>query len=308
MYEWYSTGCSSLLEIRRKVREEFNVNFSKGFVDFILKNHFYAGSMVYQGKEYPHYYQCIISRELFDEVQRIKAGYMKKHSKFAGLPYLYRGLIRCAKCGCMITPEKKKGKYIYYHCTQYRGKHGADYVTEEELTAQFAELYKSLQIPPGVVKQITNSLRKSHQDKAQFHKTVLQGFQSEYQKYETRIEKMYEDKLDGNISETLYNKKNDEYRLKQQELTEKISRLNTADEEYYLTSEYLLRIANRAYDLFISSEPEQKQQLLKMTLQNLKLDGKKIDFKLVKPFDQVFALTSRQSWYPRWDSNPRPAA
>ena len=273
-------------------------------MDFILKNPFYAGSMVYEGKEYPHYYQCIISRELFDEVQRIKAGYMKKHSKFAGLPYLYRGLIRCATCGCMITPEKKKGKYVYYHCTQYRGKHGAEYVTEEELTAQFAELYKSLQIPPGVVKQITNSLRKSHQDKTQFHKTILQGFQSEYQKYETRIEKMYEDKLDGNISESLYNKKSEEYRLKQQELTEKISRLNTADEEYYLTSEYLLQIANRAYDLFLSSEPEEKRQLLKMTLQNLKLNGKKIDFELVKPFDQVFALTSRQSWYPSGIPNP----
>ena len=32
---------------------------------------------------------------------------------------------KCADCGCMITPEKKKGKYVYYHCTQYKGKHNA---------------------------------------------------------------------------------------------------------------------------------------------------------------------------------------
>ena len=125
---------------------------------------------------------------------------------------------------------------------------------------------------------------------------MLQGFQSEYQKYETRIKKMYEDKLDGKISENIFNTLSADYRLKQQELRGKISSLSMADEEYYLTAEYLLKIANRAYDLFMSSEPDEKRQLIKMTLQNLKLNGKKIDFELVKPFDKVFAFTSRQSW------------
>jgi len=109
---------------------------------------------------------------------------------------------------------------------------------------------------------------------------------------------MYEDKLDGNISEDLYNKKSEEYRLQQQTLRDKISRLGMADEEYYLTSEYLLQLANRAYDLFLSSEAEEKRQLIKLTLQNLKLRGKKIDFELVKPFDSVFACNNRQTWLP----------
>ena len=261
--------------------------------------------MLYGGQVYPHNYECIIPRELFDEVQRIKAGYMKKHSKFAGLPYVYRGMISCATCGCMITPEKKKGKYVYYHCTQYHRKHQADWVREEELTAQFARMYKSLQIPQDVIEQITETLRKAHQDKTQFHRSMLQSYQDDYQKYETRIEKMYEDKLDGKIPESLYNKKSDEYRSKQQELRDKISNLSFADEEYYVTSEYLLQLANRAYDLFISSAGEEKRQLLKLTFQNLKLDGKKVRFELVKTFDQVFACTKRQTWLGRKDSNLR---
>ena len=298
MYERYATGVSSLLEIKNRLNNEFNLDFSKGYVDFILKNPFYCGTIIYSGKEYPHNYETIISRELFDEVQQIKAGYMKKHSKFAGLPYIYRGMISCATCGCMITPEIKKGKYVYYHCTEYKGKHKADYVREEELTAQFALMYKNLQIPPDVIEQITGTLRKSHQDKSEFHRVTLQSYQGDYQKYETRIEKMYEDKLDGKITEDVYNKLSENYRLKQQALRGKISGLGIADEEYYITAEYLLKLANRAYDLFMSSEADEKRQLIKMTLQNLKLDGKKIDFELVKPFDQVFACTSRQSWLP----------
>ncbi|MFC2013948.1 recombinase family protein [Chloroflexota bacterium] len=299
MYEWYGSGCYSMLEIRGKLKEEYNLTFSKGYIDFILKKPFYYGNMIYEGKEYPHKYECIISRELFDRVQQVKAGHNKKHFKFAGLPYVYRGLIRCADCGRMITPEKKKGKYIYYHCTQYDGNHHAKWLREEELTEQFAQLYKSLQIPKNVIEEITATLRKSHKDKTQFHRTMFESYQKEYRRYEARIEAMYEDKLDGSITESYYNKKREDFRAKQKEVADKIARLGFTDEEYYLTSEYLLQLANRAYELFMSSEAEEKRQLLKLTLQNLKLEGKKVEFELVKPFDKVFACAGSQSWLPR---------
>jgi hypothetical protein len=91
-------------------------------------------------------------------------------------------------------------------------------------------------------------------------------------------------------------KKREEFRTKQKEISNKISKLGIADEEYYLTCEYLLQLASHAYDLFMSSEAEEKQQLLKLILRNLKLEDKKVEFELVKPFDKVFACSSRQSW------------
>ena len=80
-----------------------------------------------------------------------------------------------------------------------------------------------------------------------------------------------------------------------------------ADEEYYLTSEYLLELASRAYDLFMSSEAEEERQLLQLILRNLKLEGKKVEFELTEPFDKVFACSSRQSWLPGQDSNLKPS-
>jgi hypothetical protein len=109
------------------------------------------------------------------------------------------------------------------------------------------------------------------------------------------------------ITESYYNKKREEFRAKQKEISDKINRLGFADEEYYLTSEYLLQLANRAYDLFMSSEAVEKWQLLKLTLQNLRLEGKKVEFELLKPFDKVFACAGSQSWLPRLDSNLRPS-
>lgn len=301
MYEWYSTGSYSLLEVRAKVKEVFGLDFSKGYVDFVLKNKFYIGIIVYAGKEYAHNYERIISPELFDKVQEIKAGYHKKHFKFAGLPFAYRGLIRCANCGCMVTPEKKTKKsgkvYNYYHCTQYQGKHeNSKWLREEDITKQFMSYFKGLEMPPEVVTDILQSLKTAHKEKSHFHHTLLTHYQKEYQRYEDMIEKMYEDKLSGSITERYYNKKLTEFRGKQTELQKKQGKLQIADEEYYITSDYLLNLATRADELFESSEGLEKRQLLKFALQNFRLEGSLVRYDEIKPFDTIRVYAARQAW------------
>jgi hypothetical protein len=118
-----------------------------------------------KGQLYPHKYDTIISYELFQEAEAVRNGYQVKRHRWAGLPYKYRGLIRCGKCDCRITFEKKKGKYVYGHCTQAKGKHGASYVLEDELTTQLAKVFKSIQIPAYAYEQVSEALRASHEDK-----------------------------------------------------------------------------------------------------------------------------------------------
>jgi len=73
----------------------------------------------------------------------VKSNFNKKPVKYAGLPYIYRGLIRRAECGLSITPEKHKG-FVYYHSTQYNGKHDAQWLREEEITNQLETVFKNL--------------------------------------------------------------------------------------------------------------------------------------------------------------------
>ena len=81
--------------------------------------------------------------------------------------------------------------------------------------------------------------------------------------------------VQGGITESFYEKKRDEYRAKQNEIDKKVNKLQFADEEYYFTSEYILKLASRASELFKSSEMQEERLLLKMTLQNMELKGKK---------------------------------
>ena len=301
-YEWYAMNSFSMELLRQKIKSEFGVDWSNGMTDKILKDPFYYGTMTWKNKQYKHKYPPVITKQLFDQVQQVKAGFNKKPFKYAGKPnIIYRGLLRCGHCGLAITSEEHKG-HIYYHCTQHNGKHGAEWLSEKTITVQFSKLFSYLQMPQDVVDDITNSLKGSHKDKINFHSDLLERYQIEYKTFENRIEKMYEDKLDGSITVSYYEEKRKEYRDKQKILQNKMSRLHTADEEYYLNSEYLLKIAMHAKKLFESSEPQEKRLLLKMTLQNLRLEGKTVRYDWVKPFDKIALYASRLEWLESWDS------
>lgn len=70
----------------------------------MLKNPFYYGEMVIRGEIMPHAYEPLISKSLYDKVQEIRSG-GKIHTKmreYAGIPFVFRGLIKCAECNGTI--------------------------------------------------------------------------------------------------------------------------------------------------------------------------------------------------------------
>lgn len=79
--------------------------------------------------------------------------------------------------------------------------------------------------------------------------------------------------------------------------------LQEAEDNYYVTAKYLLELANKAYELFESSEVEERRQLIKLVLQNLRVDGKLVRFNGQKPFDTILNYNDNQLWLPRWNTN-----
>ncbi len=85
----------------------------------------------------------------------------------------------------------------------------------------------------------------------------------------------------------MFNKKLKEYKEKQVEIEAKMQQYTDADEDFYLTANMILNLAKNTYEIFQISEVSEKRQLLNFLLQNLKLEGKKLNFELKTPFDTV---------------------
>ena len=306
VFEWYATGAFSMNLILDKLKKEYGIKWSKSFLDKILKDTFYYGLMIWKGKTHKHGYPTIITYALFEQAQQVKASHNKKKFKYAGLPYIYRGLIRCNHCGLAITPEKHKG-HVYYHCTEYNGKHGAKWLKEEAITEQIGQVFKKLRLPDHVMDKVINALKNVHEDKNQFRDKQYEELSKEHQLYASRSDKLYVDKLDGRITDDAYDRYYQSFRDKIAEIDARLALLQDAEDNYYITVKYLLDIAKRANDLFVRSEVEEKRQIIKLILPNLRMDGDTLRYEAQKPFDSLLAYADSKGKLPRLDSNQQPS-
>ena len=120
------------------------------------------------------------------------------------------------------------------------------------------------------------------------------------------MKKRYPKRLNWKITDVQYDGYYQSFREKVAEVDTKLGMLQEAEDNYYMTAKYLLELANRAYDLFMGSEVEERRQLLKLVLLNLRVDGKEVHYDAVKPFDSILVSANSNSWLPRVDSNHEP--
>jgi len=120
MFELYATGRHSLASLRDAIRTETGEHIPKSYLERLLKNPFYTGLLVWEGKTYQGKHRPLVSGGLFDRVRQVFQGHNRP--KYRKHEFAFSGLLRCAYDECSVTAEIKKEKYIYYHCTGYRGK------------------------------------------------------------------------------------------------------------------------------------------------------------------------------------------
>ncbi len=295
IFELYATKAFSIDLLTEKLKNDYGIKWPRSYVAKVLSNPFYHGTMLVKGNTYPHKYPPLISKELFDEVQAVKRGFKKQPFQFAGQPYIYRGLMRCGDCGLAITPEKHKG-YVYYHCTQYNGKHGAKWFREETITQELGNVFKSLQMPDDVLEQTISTLETLHKDKVEFHANQHDKLSKEQRSLTKMMDNLYIDKLKGRITESEYDKFYQTFRDQLDEITTSLDRLQDAEDNYYITTKLLLEVSNQAFDVFMSSEVEKKRMLIKLVLQNLTITGDKIVWDAHSPFREIIKCSDRLLW------------
>lgn len=301
IFELYSTGNHSMKSLANLMKEQGMTTKVGGSInvrqiELILKNPFYYGYQNYKEELYPHKYDPLISYDLFKKCQDIKNGYKKTPRKVTEKPFIFQGLMTCSRCGCRITPELHKGKYVYYHCTDHKGVCSKDYVSQDELLEQVKGFLRSIVLNDEEKDSLVESLRATEEGKNDFYKMQLKQLRIEQGRIEERIRVMYLDRLDGRITIDMYDKYFKECEEKRMEVTMKIMQLSDCDKKYYITANTILSLAQRAPQIFESSEIEEKRQILNFVFLNLQLDGKKLVFKAKTPLAEVSAYSDHHEW------------
>lgn len=303
LFEWYATGNYSLKGLRQRVKEEgLLANYPKHRVGVagihkFLSSAVYYGMIPFRGKLYQGNHEPIISKALFDKVQEV----LMKRSRTQGKTvrsFPYMGYIVCAECGCAITAEIAKKKYVYYHCTNGKGgcSNKSTYLREELLDQSFANILKSIHIDEERLEWIKDALKSNHAEERAYHEQSVAGLQKSLNIIENKIHQAYEDKLDGNITVVFWQSKMDEWTKEQDRLLSTIELHQKADRKYLETGISLLELASRASELYLKQNSQERKKMLKLVLSNSKLEGKNVVFAMRKPFDMIAQTNESENW------------
>ena len=335
IFEEYASGVHSLKSVWLSAKEkglmskEPNYNprsknygkicpISRNKIHDILTNTFYYGAMYVADEEIDektkkpvktfyklinHVYEPIISKELFDKVQKVLKTRKKerfcKEQKYAGIPFVFRGLITC-KCGCAITPEHhKKGnkEYVYLRCSHQKGTCNQKLVNENTILEQLErEIFHQIRISPTMHDLLKTSITQSLEDEKKINASIRKKIAEEISLIDTRLERLWECYLDRDIDKA-------KYELEKQKYLEQKKDLNARVEKYSDISNGLKENIGKAIDfaanlsnLMKAASPDEKNMLLKRLLTNCVLDGEVLKYEIKAPFDKLLVCSNYKKW------------
>ena len=335
IFEEYASGVHSLKSVWLSAKEkglmskEPNYNprsknfgkigpISRNKIHDILTNTFYYGAMYVADEEIDektkkpvktfyklinHVYEPLISKELFDKVQKVLKTRKKekfcKEQKYAGIPFVFRGLITC-KCGCAITPEHhKKGnkEYIYLRCSHQKGACNQKLVNENTILEQLdREIFHQIRISPTMYDLVKTSITQSLEDEKKINASVRKKIAEETSLIDTRLERLWECYLDRDIDKA-------KYELEKQKYLEQKKELNARAEKYTDISNGLKENVGKAIDfaanlsnLMNKASPDEKNMLLRRLLTNCVLDDGVLKYEIKAPFDKLLTCANYKKW------------
>ena len=326
LFERYATGNHSIRDVTKMARAEGMV-FRKSkdpvphaTVHKILHSRIYMGEFDWNGETFKGVHVPLVSRNLWERVQNILDYRNVTRRRQTKHDFAYSGLISCGHCGCALVAEIKKGRYVYYHCSGYKGKCPEPYTREEVLEEQFAELLRRLKFDDEVLAWVKEALLQSHEDEKRCHDEAILRLQAEFTRLQNRIDAMYVDKLDGRIDTDFFDRKAAEWRVEQDRIQQAIEQHQAANRVYLVEGVRLLELARRAHLLFAKQESHEKRRLLNFVLSNCTWKDGKLDATYCQPFDMLAIAASNANakkaagvasdglseiWLPGPDSNQR---
>lgn len=179
-------------------------------------------------------HEAIIDKETFDTVQRIRAA--KRRPTDMGEMSVFSGLVFCADCGkkmylCRCSTSKQKE---YFNCSTYRKKKKS-LCSSHQITVEAVEkiVLADLQRVFSMAKEHEKDFLSILQNNAdRENRKLLSAYAQEKEIAERRVQaldriirNLYEDKVNGNLSDERFRKLSQEYEEEQTALNSRIREL-----------------------------------------------------------------------------------
>lgn len=243
---------------------------SKRSVENILQNPFYCGLTRNgrSGETFSGNHEPLITAKQFERIASIREGrYVKKQTKHQ---YAHRRLFTCTQCGGTLSPERQKA-HVYYRCHTV-GCVGKT-VREDSLDAVVKEALGSLELTETNTAWLETRYQQTDHD--QKHQEAVQAVTLKLQRAQTRLSRLTDILLDGQIDQSTHNEKREALLLEISTAKEERQQLDqmAASEVDRQKFFELMKTLTRLYE--ITDLPE-RRIIVEMCFSNRTFDGENV--------------------------------
>ena len=226
-FEAYATGNYTISSLRKTIgylglKGNKGKELAMSNYEHILKNNIYHGLLYFGGEFYEGKHEPIVSRKLFDTCQEVMKRKSKPQHKGSLKPYVYRGLFKCAECGCYITIETQKG-HNYLKCTRRKGPCSQKkYIREEAMTEMIKEEIKKVSLPDNIADWLIAKVEKEKTEDNFSSKDQIQKVNDEIKIVDSKLDKLMTAYLENALTLPEYQATKNKLVTEKQVLKEKL--------------------------------------------------------------------------------------
>lgn len=276
-------------KINLSVKGPYSGKWSSERISFMLQNEVYIGAMVqgrvqkvsYKSKKckklpreewtiVENTHEPLVDRDTFQKVAMLIQS--RNRTRSCTYDFLLKGLIFCHECGhplgVMNRPLANGQQVLYFACRTYQRftKNSActcHCVKVEEVTnAVLHHIHEVCQyyISQLDLDDITNEARKKLLDEKKKQGEDITNLKRQLENIQSKIDKSYDDKLDGLIDEEVFQRIYKKFKDEQTALRDKIKTLESSDDDVHLDSKKVKQLV----DAFLNTKEYHKTLLVSL--------------------------------------------
>jgi DNA invertase Pin-like site-specific DNA recombinase len=299
VFDDFATGEYSLSRIQDKM-------FSLGFVgktgkalrlstiQWILKNPFYYGMFVYHGELFQGNHKPMLSKKLFDQVQKVIADNGKPRKEKITKDFAFRHFAVCGECGYSIIAElktKESGrKYVYYRCSHKCTKQHCGqryYLPESELAEQIKDYVQKVSLTDTERDTGLSIIAEWENENRQPAESLDRDLKAELSAVKAKISRLSDAYLEEAFEIDEYKEKKNILVNQKRDIEEKMADFHANGNRWLELSKNLILDANKAGNIASGGNFAEMRNFLKKHGSNRKILNRRLVLEFNPPWNLI---------------------
>jgi site-specific DNA recombinase len=287
-FELYASGGYNLHLLREEIsrlglRNRNGGGLSITGLSVMLNNPFYIGLIRLKRtrETFAGSHQPLISRSLFERVQAILHG--KTHTKGVRHTFLFRRLLRCARCEYSLRGELHKG-HIYYRC--HTRACPVTCVREEQVDGAVRSSLERLTLLPEEARYVAERFAQLRSESIRIEEETAHALRLREAQIKDRISRLTDAYLDGVLDKSTFEGKKAKMLMELQEVKENL-RDGVSGSVLVNRAAEMVELAGMASFQYEKALPEEKRDLLQILTSNRRANRKDVVLTLFPPFQII---------------------